>query len=68
MGGSASTGRKYSLRFSIQALNVFNNINYGNPVGTLNSPYFNRSTSLAGGPFSMGSAARRIFAQCSFSF
>jgi hypothetical protein len=68
MGGSGATGRKYSLRFSVQALNVFNNINYGTPVGTLNSPYFNRSTSLAGGPFSAGSAARRIFAQCSFSF
>ena len=68
MGGSSSTGRKYSLRFSVQALNVFNNIDYGTPVGTLNSPYFNRATSLAGGPFSSGSAARRIFAQCSFSF
>ena len=67
-GGGGGTGRKYSLRFSVQALNVFNNIDYGTPVGTLNSPYFNRATSLAGGPFSSGSAARRIFAQCSFSF
>jgi hypothetical protein len=67
-GGSGGTERKYSLRFSVQALNVFNNINYGTPVGTLNSPYFNRATSLAGGAFSAGSAARRIFAQCAFSF
>jgi hypothetical protein len=67
-GGSGGTERKYSLRFSIQALNVFNNINYGTPVGTLNSPYFNRATSLVGGAFSAGSAARRIFAQCAFSF
>jgi hypothetical protein len=70
-GGSAGSGgteRRYSLRFSIQALNVFNNINYGTPVGTLDSPYFNRAASLAGGAFSAGSAARRIFAQCSFSF
>jgi hypothetical protein len=67
-GGSGGTERKYSLRFSIQALNVFNNIDYGTPVGTLNSPYFNRATTLAGGAFSAGSAARRIFAQCAFSF
>jgi hypothetical protein len=61
-------GRKYALRFSIQALNVFNNIDYGTPVGVLGTSYFNRSTSLAGGAFSTGSAARRIFAQATFSF
>ena len=61
-------GRKYALRFSVQALNLFNNINYGIPVGTLGAPYFNRSTSLAGGAFSTGSAARRIFVQTAFSF
>lgn len=59
---------KYALRFSIQALNLFNNIDYGTPVGVLGAPYFNRSTSLAGGAFSAGSAARRIFAQASLSF
>jgi hypothetical protein len=56
------------LRFSVQALNLFNNIDYGTPVGVLGTPYFNRSTSLAGGAFSTGSAARRIFAQASLSF
>ncbi|HEV2486762.1 MAG TPA: hypothetical protein VGT08_14625 [Terracidiphilus sp.] len=40
MGGRANTGRKYSLSFSAQALNLFNNINYGPPVGTVNSPNF----------------------------
>ena len=60
--------RTYALRFSVQALNVFNNIDYGTPVGVLTSQYFNRSTSLAGGAFSTGSAARRIFAQATFSF
>ena len=73
-GGSGSGGadrgvdRKYSLRFSVQALNIFNDINYGVPTGTINSPYFNRSTSLAGGAFSTGSAARRIFLQATFAF
>jgi hypothetical protein len=60
--------RRYSLRFSVQALNIFNDINYGQPTGTINSPYFNRSTSLAGGAFSTGSAARRIFLQATFAF
>ncbi len=67
-GSTASTSRRYALLFSVQALNLFNNIDYGTPTGTLNSPYFNRSTSLAGGAFSTGSAARRIFAQVTFSF
>jgi hypothetical protein len=68
MGGTNSTGHKYSLNFSVQALNLFNDINYGTPVGTITSPYFNRSTNLAGGIFSTGSAARRVFAQAIFSF
>jgi hypothetical protein len=68
MGGIANTGHKYSLSFSAQALNLFNNINYGQPVGTVNSPNFGHSTGLAYGIFSSGSAARRIFVQASFSF
>ena len=68
MFGGASTGRKYSLNFSVQALNLFNNINYGGPNGTIGARRFNQSTTLAGGIFSTGSAARRIFAQMTFSF
>jgi hypothetical protein len=34
----------------------------------LTSPYFDKSTTLAGGIFSQGSAARRIFIQAVFSF
>jgi hypothetical protein len=68
MFGSTNTGRKYSLNFSVQALNLFNDIDYGTPVGTITSPYFNRSTNLAGGIFSTGSAARRVFAQVVFLF
>jgi len=68
MFGPTSTGRKYSLNFSAQALNLFNDIDYGQPVGTLTSPYFNKSTTLNQGIFSTGSAARRIFVQAVFSF
>lgn len=67
-GGGASTGRKYALTFSAQALNLFNNIDYGGPNGTLGAPRFDRSTTLAGGIFSTGSAARRIFLQAVFTF
>lgn len=68
MFGPTATGKKYSLNFSVQALNLFNDIDYGQPGGTLGSPSFNKSTSLAGGIFSTGSAARRVFAQVVFSF
>ncbi len=67
-GGSANTGRKYSLSFSAQALNLFNDIDRGQPIGTVTSPNFGKSTSLANGIFSSGSAARRVFFQASFSF
>jgi hypothetical protein len=78
--GGPGTGHKYSLTFSAQALNLFNDIDYGTPVGsvipTLNSttglygpgPQFGKSTSLAGGIFSQGSAARRIFFNATFAF
>jgi hypothetical protein len=81
MGGNANTGHKYSLTFSVQALNLFNDIDYGQPNGvlipTLISPgvygpgsRFDKSTSLARGIFSSptSSAARRIFFQAAFSF
>jgi hypothetical protein len=67
-GGGNSTGRRYSLTFSAQALNLFNDIDKGQPNGTVTSPNFGKSTSLAGGIFSQGSAARRIFVQAVFSF
>jgi hypothetical protein len=65
-GGGAN--RKYNLTFSAQALNLFNDIDYGGPNGTIGSPDFLRSTTLAGGIFSSGSAARRIFLQATFAF
>jgi hypothetical protein len=81
-GGMSNTGHKYSLTFSAQALNLFNDIDYGTPSGslipTLNTTTglyspgsrFGKSTSLARGIFSSptSSAARRIFFQAAFSF
>ncbi|MGO9317256.1 MAG: carboxypeptidase regulatory-like domain-containing protein [Terracidiphilus sp.] len=82
MGGNTNTGHKYSLTFSVQALNLFNDIDYGQPNGTLiptldastglfgPGSRFDKSTSLARGIFSSptSSAARRIFFQAAFSF
>jgi hypothetical protein len=71
-GGPANSGRKYTLTFSAQALNVFNDIDYGTPNGTVTTGQglsrFGQSTSLAGGIFSSGSAARRIYLQAAFQF
>ena len=82
MFGGGGTGRKYSLSFSAQALNLFNNIDYGTPTGAVIPTYdstvnattpganFGRSLSLAKGMFASptSSAARRIFFQAEFSF
>jgi hypothetical protein len=67
-GGGAGVDRKYSLTFSAQALNLFNNIDYGQPIGTVSSSKFGQSTSLAGGMFSTSSAARRVFFMAAFQF
>jgi len=63
-----TTNRKYTINFSVEAMNLFNIMNYGTPVGTVGATEFGKSTSLAGGPFSSGSSSRRIFAQAVFSF
>jgi hypothetical protein len=68
MGGGASSNRKYALNFSVQALNLFNNINYGQPGGTVSSPNFGKSSNLAFGMFSSGAASRRVFIQAGFTF
>jgi len=68
----SNTGRKYSLTFSAQALNLFNDINYGTPSGSVvptlisgtgsTAVYgpgsrFDKSTSLASGQFASPSGS-----------
>jgi Carboxypeptidase regulatory-like domain len=79
-GGPPGTNRKYTLTFSAHILNLFNDINYGVPSGslipTLDSSTglyvpdsrFAQSTSLEGGIFSQGAAARRIYLHANFEF
>ncbi len=62
-GGDAggSSGRKYSLTASMMFHNMFNTVNQGAPVGSLNSPLFGQSLSLAGGGFGPGGGAAQAF-------
>ena len=69
-GGGPPSGsdRRYSLTFGVSARNVFNKVNYGNPSGILGSRFFDTSNDLQGGPFSNGSANRRIDLIATFNF
>ena len=64
----AATNRRYNLTFSVSARNVLNRVNLATPTGNLSSPLFGESNALAGGPYSFGSATRRIDLQVLFSF
>jgi hypothetical protein len=67
-GGPERSSQRYSLTFSANARNIFNNVNPGVPIGNLSSALFGQSTSLAGGVFNTQSANRRIDLQVMFSF
>ena len=66
--GGTNTNRRYNLTFAVAARNILNHPDYAPPVGNLESPLFAQSNSLATGPFSSGSAVRRIDLQVLFSF
>jgi hypothetical protein len=65
----ATVARKYSLTLVGGALNIFNIVNLGTPNGTLSSPIFDKTQSLAGGPFGSPTPGNRsIFVQAVFTF
>jgi Carboxypeptidase regulatory-like domain len=73
--GGDRSNQRYSLTFSANARNLFNNVNGGTPINNLNAPLnnlgmptFGTFTSLAGGVFNTQSANRRIDFQVMFSF
>ncbi len=68
IGGSERSNQRYSLTFSANARNIFNNVNPAPPIGNLSSGLFGKSTALAGGVFNTQSANRRIDLQVMFSF
>ncbi len=59
---------RYNLTVGIGAMNAFNIVNLGPPVGQLSSPLFGKSNSLAGGFGPPGGGNRRIDFQVTFSF
>jgi len=65
---AAPTNRRYNFTFSVSARNVLNRVNLAPPIGNLSSPLFGESNDLAHGPYSFGSATRRIDLQVLFSF
>jgi hypothetical protein len=65
----ASVPRRYSLTLAAAALNIFNIVNLGTPNGVLSSPLFNRTQSLANGPYGSPTAGNRtVILQANFSF
>ena len=66
-----NSGRRYTVTFGINAINVLNHPSYSTPSGDLSSPYFGESRSLAGGfgPVGAGSTYnRKIDVQLRFGF
>jgi len=65
---AGATNRRFALTFSANVRNAFNNVNYGIPIGNLQSPQFGEPDSLAAGPYNSQSANRRIDLQVTFIF
>ena len=75
MGGGASSDRRYTVTLGVSARNAFNNVNLANPSGVLSatpqgtvSKFFDTPNALQGGPFSTGTAVRRIDLIATFNF
>jgi hypothetical protein len=72
--GGGGTGKRYNLTATVSARNAFNHTNLGTPQGSLTSPFFGQSTTLAGqggGPFGGGNGAagnRKVELQLRFQF
>jgi len=65
-----TTSRRYNLTLTAYGTNVLNHENLGPPNGTLSSPLFGQSLSLANGGFFGASTAgnRSVFLQAVFNF
>lgn len=65
--------KRYTLQASVNFLNLFNNVNFGAPIGNLSSPFFGQSLTVNqyggfGPSGSQGAGNRRIFGQLRLSF
>lgn len=79
LGGGASAEKRYSLTFSVNFQNLFNNVNLIAPQGNLSSPLFGQSLGLnggfggfggfgGGGGGGAGAGNRKVTAQLRFNF
>ncbi len=69
MFGDAATGRKYNLTLTAQARNLFNTVNYANPIGVITSPLFGESNQIANiGPGGSSADNRRLEFGLRFAF
>jgi hypothetical protein len=59
---------RYTMGFNINAQNLLNHVNFGQPEAVVGSPLFGQSTTLAGGAYSSAISSRRITLQTSFTF
>jgi hypothetical protein len=66
--GGQNVSYRFNLTLAVGAMNAFNIVNLGAPVGQLSSPIFGKSNSLAGGFGPPGGGNRRIDFQVMFSF
>lgn len=73
-GSGAAEGKRYTMQFSLNFSNIFNNVNLSTPVGSLSSPSFGQSLGLGGGFGGFGGGGgggagnRRVTAQVRFNF
>jgi len=56
--GGAPTAGRYSVVLSLNARNIFNNVNFSTPIGTLTSPLFGQSNGISGGGAGFGGGAQ----------
>ncbi|HEX8283995.1 MAG TPA: carboxypeptidase regulatory-like domain-containing protein [Pyrinomonadaceae bacterium] len=71
-GGGGGEGKRYTLNFSLNFINLLNHTNFGQPVGNLRSPDFGRSLfsvgGFGGGGGNQAAGNRRVQASVRFSF
>jgi hypothetical protein len=60
--------RPWTLSFSIEAQNLFNHVNPGQPVGVLSSPLFGQSLSVATDFSTLTAANRTVLLHSTFTF
>jgi hypothetical protein len=65
---SSHQERPWTLSFSVEAQNLFNHVNPGQPVGVLSSPLFGQSLSVATDFSTLTAANRTVLLHSTFTF